>query len=91
MEPLTGTDAFLTYLTSFAEKTKRDQLNERVEFVPNGDEALADLVAAADKLNGEGHRVTVVSHGGRLWADLLAPGGSNAGWYGRHHTIHTQP
>jgi hypothetical protein len=91
VELLTGTDAFLAYLGPFAEKAKRDRLNQRAEFAPNGDEALADLVAAADKLNGEGHRVWVVSHNDQLWADLLASGGSNAGWYGRYHRIHTQP
>lgn len=91
MELLTGTDAFLAYLGPFAEKAKRGPSNQRVEFVPNGTEALADLVAAADKLNADGHRVWVVSYGGQLWADCLTAGGSNAGWCSRHHTIHTQP
>ena len=91
MELLTGTDAFLAYLGPFAEKAERDRFNQRAEFVSNGDEALAALVAAADKLNADGHRVWVVSSGDHLWADLLAPNGSTAGWYGRYHRIHTQP
>jgi hypothetical protein len=82
---------FLTYLRPFAEQASEGQFNKRTEFTPNVDGALADLVAAADKLNAEGHRVWVVSHNDHLWADLLAPGGSNAGWYGRYHRIHTQP
>lgn len=83
-------DACITYLTPYAQQATGARFNKRVEFI-YASEVLVDLVAAAEKLNADGHRVLIVSYYGRLWADCLAPTGTTAGWYGSHHTIHAQP